>query len=169
MANGFLRRVLQAFTWWHGTTWGTQWTTFLRGEAVGTDEFGNAYFRTKGGRKDPALGVERRWVIYRNVAEASKIPPAWYRWMHHLSDAPPSEEAYAPREWELAHKPNMTGTAEAYRPNGSIFRPDPEAGISAGYDAWMPGGAGAQAPMPGGGTREDALAPGGRRKGEERP
>ena len=49
MANGILRRVLQAVTWWNGATPGTYFTTFLRGEPVGTDEFGNRYFRTTGG------------------------------------------------------------------------------------------------------------------------
>lgn len=138
MANGILRRVLQAFVWWDGATWGTQLTTFLRGEEVGRDEFGNRYFRAKGGRIDPALGFQRRWVIYAGAAEASTIPPGWYRWMHHLSHVPPSQDGYRPREWELPHKPNMTGTAEAHHPHGSIVRPDPERGISAGYDAWTP-------------------------------
>ena len=141
MAQTPLRRFLQLFTWWNGTTWGTSWTTYLRGEEVGTDEFGNRYFRTKGGKVDPVLGVERRWVIYKDVAEATMIPPGWYGWMHHLRDEPEPEQNYTPREWEKPHQPNRTGTAEAYRPQGSIFRPDPEAGVSAGYDAWTPGGA----------------------------
>ena len=75
MEQGTLRRILQAFTWWHGTTWGTSWTTFLRGEYVGSDSAGNRYYRTRKGRKDPALGRERRWVIYSGEAEASTIPP----------------------------------------------------------------------------------------------
>ena len=45
----------------------------LYGERVGEDEFGNRYYRTKGGKIDPALGFERRWVIYNGYAEASKI------------------------------------------------------------------------------------------------
>lgn len=138
MANRTLRRVLQAFTWWNGTTWGTSWTTFLRGEFVGKDEFGNRYFRTRGGRIDPALGYQRRWVIYPDVAEASTIPPGWFLWMHRLSDVAPTAGDYRPREWEKPYQPNMTGTAAAHRPHGSIVRSDPEAGISAGYDAWTP-------------------------------
>lgn len=133
-----MRRLLQAFTWWNGTTWGTSLTTMLRGEYVGTDQFGNAYYRSKGGKKDKTLGLERRWVIYEGIAEPSMIPPGWYRWMHHLSDVAPSKDDYVPREWEAPHEPNRTGTPDAYRPQGSILRPDPEAGISAGYDAWRP-------------------------------
>ncbi len=132
-----LRRLIQAFAWWDGTTWGTSWTTWLRGESVGEDEFGNRYFRTKGGKIDPALGFERRWVIYKGETDASSIPPGWYRWMHHLGDAVP-DGSYQPREWQKPHMPNKTGTPEAYHPQGSILRPDPGAAISKGYDAWTP-------------------------------
>src|SRR3984885_5400807 len=59
--------LLRLFTWWNGQTFGTQWSTWLYGEAVGNDEFGNQYYRTKGGKMDPTLGFERRWVIYRGI------------------------------------------------------------------------------------------------------
>src|SRR5262245_25344389 len=55
--------LLRFFTWWNGQTFGTQVWTALYGELVGTDEFGNRYYRTKGGKIDKALGFERRWVI----------------------------------------------------------------------------------------------------------
>lgn len=137
MAQTPLRRFLQVFTWWHGTTWGTSFTTWLRGEFVGEDEYGNRYFRTRDGKVDPALGIERRWVIYKDIAEASMIPTGWYGWMHHLRDDVP-DGSYTPREWQKPHMPNRTGTPEAYHPQGSILRPDPGAGISKGYDAWTP-------------------------------
>ena len=57
----FLQRM---FTWWNGQTFGTQVWTWLYGEFVGEDEFGNRYYRTKDGKIDPALGIERRWVVY---------------------------------------------------------------------------------------------------------
>lgn len=134
----FANRILQALTWWHGPTWGTSFTTWKSGEFVGEDEHGNRYFRTRGGKADKALGFERRWVIYNGVNEATKIPTGWYGWMHHLSDTPPTEAEYEPKEWQKPHLPNLTGTANAYRPQGSMMRPDPNAGISAGYDAWSP-------------------------------
>ena len=55
-----------------------------------TDEFGNRYYRTKGGKIDPTLGFERRWVIYNGVAEASTVPPSWHGWLHHTVDVPPT-------------------------------------------------------------------------------
>lgn len=138
MANGLVRRILQVVTWWQGATPGTLLTTYLHGEPVGTDEFGNRYFRTKGGKVHKGLGFERRWVIYAGEADASTIPPGWYRWMHHTAQVPPSIDGYVPREWEKPHLPNLTGTAGSHHPRGSIVRPDPEEGISAGYDAWTP-------------------------------
>jgi len=138
MQRGFVHRIIQALTWWNGSTWGTSLNTWRRGEYVGADQYGNRYFRTRGGAKDPALGIERRWVIYAREAEASFIPPGWYGWIHHLTDTPPAQEEYTPREWEKPHKPNLTGTAWAHRPRGSILRPDPDQGVTKGYDAWTP-------------------------------
>ena len=80
------------FTWWNRRPLNTQLWTWLYGEMVGEDEFGNLYYRRKGGKIDPALGFERRWVIYNGYAEASTIPPSWHGWMHHTVDTPPTEE-----------------------------------------------------------------------------
>ena len=86
---------LRFFTWWNGQTFGTQLWTWLYGEFVGEDEFGNRYYRTKGGKIDPTLGFERRWVIYNGFAEASTVPPSWHGWLHHTVDVPPTQESYA--------------------------------------------------------------------------
>ena len=112
---------LQIFTWWNGATLSTRLFTRLNGERVGEDEQGNVYYRTAGGKKDRALGFERRWVIYNGEAEASRVPAGWHGWLHHRTDTPPSKEDYRPRDWQLPHKANMTGTAEAYRPPGSTL------------------------------------------------
>lgn len=131
----FLKRF---FTWWNGQTFGTQFYTSRYGELVGKDEFGNTYYRTKGGKVDPTIGVERRWVIYAGYAEASQIPPGWHGWMHHRTDVPPTQEDYQPREWQLAHKPNMTGTAQAHRPRGSILATGERPAATGDYQAWQP-------------------------------
>ena len=67
--------LLKVFTWWNGQTFGTQLWTWRFGELVGTDDEGNRYYRTRGGKIDPTLHFERRWVIYNGIAEASRIPP----------------------------------------------------------------------------------------------
>jgi len=84
--------LLRFFTWWNGQTFGTQVWTSLYGEVVGDDEFGNRYYRTRGGKIDPGLGFERRWVIYNGVAEASTVPPSWHGWLHHTVDVPPTKD-----------------------------------------------------------------------------
>jgi NADH:ubiquinone oxidoreductase subunit len=132
--------LLLFFTWWNSETFGTRFYTWRFGERVGVDEFGNVYYRTKGGARDPALGFERRWVIYNGLAEASRIPPGWYGWMHHQVDRPPTEvAAYVPREWEKPHVPNMTGTPRAYRPKGSMLGAGERPSATGDYKAWSPG------------------------------
>jgi len=85
--------LLLLFTWWNGQTFGTLVWTWLYGEFVGEDEFGNRYYRTKGGKIDPRLHFERRWVIYSDYAAASTVPPGWHGWMHHIVDVPPTQGA----------------------------------------------------------------------------
>lgn len=129
----------QLFTWWNGQTIGTRLLTWRKGERVGEDEAGNVYYRTRGGVKDKALGFERRWVIYNGEAEGSRVPPGWHGWLHHRVDTPPSQETYQPREWQIPHKPNMTGTAEAYRPQGSTLASGQRPSATGDYKAWTPG------------------------------
>ena len=130
--------LLQIFTWWNGQTMGTRFHTWRFGEKVGEDEFGNVYYRTKGGKKDKALGIQRRWVIYNGPAEASAIPAGWHGWMHHRTDISPADEKYAAREWQQPHRPNPTGTPNAYRPKGSLANAGQRPRVTGDYDAWTP-------------------------------
>ena len=126
----------QIFTWWNGQTIGTRFHTWRFGNRVGQDEFGNVYYQ--GGAKD-SEGRTRRWVIYNGYADASKIPAGWHGWMHHRTDVSPVDEDYKAREWQKPHLANMTGTAEAYRPPGSIAVPGERPRVTGDYDAWTPG------------------------------
>jgi NADH:ubiquinone oxidoreductase subunit len=130
---------LRLFTWWNGQTFGTQLSTRLYGESVGEDEFGNRYYRTRGGKIDPALGIERRWVIYNGVAEPSTVPPSWFGWLHHTVDISPTDEKVNPRPWEKPHRPNLTGTAGAYRPTGSTLAEGRRPKATGDYTPWSPG------------------------------
>ena len=131
--------LLQIFTWWNGQTMGTRFHTWRFGEKVGEDQFGSVYYRTKGGAKDKALGIQRRWVVYNGPIEASTIPAGWNGWLHHTVDVAPSEEKYAAREWEQAHQPNHTGSALAYRPAGSTLAENERPPATGDYEAWTPG------------------------------
>jgi NADH:ubiquinone oxidoreductase subunit len=130
---------LRFFTWWNGQTFGTQLWTWRYGELVGHDEFGNRYFRTRGGKIDPTLLMERRWVIYNGVAEPSVVPPSWHGWLHHTVDTPPTEETYKPRPWQKPHRPNLTGTPAAPRPTGSTLAQGRRPKATGDYKAWTPG------------------------------
>ena len=135
-----MKRFLQLFfTWWNGATFSTLLWARRHGELVGEDEFGNRYYRTKGGARDPSLGFERRWVIYNGYAEASTIPPAWHGWMHHMVDVPPTQERVEPRPWWKPHRPNLTGTAGAYRPSGSTLAQGRRPKATGDYKPWVPG------------------------------
>ena len=123
-------------------TIGTRLFTWLRGELVGTDQFGNRYFREKGKRTFQRGGGrqsrEKRWVLYNGKAEASKVPPMWHAWLHHTIDEAPADAGAKRYPWQKEHLPNLTGTPHAYRPRGSVLRGGHRAKSSGDYEAWRP-------------------------------
>lgn len=129
----------EIFSWWGGNTWGTRLTIWRQGRFVGEDEAGNRYYEQRVGVGPVGpLGRLRRWVTYRDGAEASKISPDWHGWMHYTVDVPPTEETYKPRPWQKPHRPNMTGTPEAYRPQGSILASGERPRATGDYKPWRP-------------------------------
>lgn len=123
---GFFKNL---FTWWEGASIGTMLALKAgKGEQVGTDAYGNTYWR-KG---------ERRWVIYEGPNDPSRIPPEWYAWMHRqIDDVPDRALPPAPR-YLKPPTPNLTGTPYAYRPAGSLARGGQRAAASGDYQAWTP-------------------------------
>ena len=100
----------QIFTWWHRQTVGTFIYTLFTGKFVGNDQFGNKYYSNSKGK---------RWVIYKNNIEASKIPPEWHLWIHHLIKNKPSDKINN-FSWQKKYEENLTGTERAHRPEGSL-------------------------------------------------
>ena len=123
----FIKRL---FIWWDGQTFGTWVMTWLKGECVGEDEFGNRYYQTRDGIK--------RWVVYNGYADGSAVPPGWNGWLHHTVDTPPPGEHYTARGWQKPHRPNLTGTPDAWRPAGSLLAADPKPAPRPSYKAWKP-------------------------------
>ena len=105
--NNFLKQI---FTWWHKQTVGTFLYTIFTGKFAGKDEFGNKYYYNSKGK---------RWVIYNNYVESSKIPAEWHMWIHFLIENIPSksEKKFV---WQKQHQENFTGTKKAYKPDGSL-------------------------------------------------
>lgn len=121
----FIKRI---FTWWDGQTLGTQLFTWRKGVKVGEDEQGNCYYTTRDGA--------RRWVIYNGEVEASRIGADWHGWLHHTFDDAPGNQPLQHKAWEKPHQANLTGTAMAYAPAGSIRKSAPSERRD--YDAWSP-------------------------------
>jgi len=123
-------------------TLGTRLYTWLKGELVGTDQFGNRYYREKGRQKLVKGGGlesrERRWVLYNGMAEPSKVPAEWHGWLHHIFAAVPVIDPAARRPWQKEHLPNLTGTALAYRPPGSVLRGGHRDKATGDYEPWTP-------------------------------
>jgi NADH:ubiquinone oxidoreductase subunit len=131
---GFIAKI---FVWWNDATPGTLLTLAMRGGSkVGEDEYGNRYFEEKG-HTGPD-GRKRRWVLYKGYADASKVSSDWHGWLHHTFDQPPTEAPLSRKSFEMDHRPNLTGTVHAYRPEGSLMRAGNRQSTSGDYEAWAP-------------------------------
>ena len=125
---GILNTLLRAVTWWNGQTIGTQLFTARNGVKVGEDEQGNVFYENRDG--------SRRWVIFDGEVEASRISPEWHGWLHRTWEEPPTKAPIKKKAWEKPHQENLTGTAMAYAPAGSLRRSEPAA--RSDYEAWTP-------------------------------
>ena len=101
----------QIFTWWHKQTLGTFIYTLFFGKRVGEDTFGNKYYCDS---KD-----KKRWVIYNDSVESSQISPEWHMWIHFINPNKPDENKKK-YSWQKSHEENLTGTKNAYKPEGSL-------------------------------------------------
>ena len=94
------------FTWWNKQTFGTLIKTFLFGKFVGSDEYGNKYYKSKS---------NERWVVYSDNVEATKITSDWYLWIHHTIDKIPNQKENK-YNWQKNHLENQTGTINSFKP-----------------------------------------------------
>mgnify|MGYP006158115367 FL=1 len=100
----------QIFIWWHRQTIGTFLYTLFTGKFIGRDQLGNKYYSNSKGK---------RWVIYLNRVESSKIPPEWHSWIHFTRKNKPTD-SLKKYKWQKQHQENLTGTSDAYKPTGSL-------------------------------------------------
>jgi NADH:ubiquinone oxidoreductase subunit len=137
-AAAYKRPVLKdIFTWWFGATIGARNQIRRSSKLVGHDELGNAYYESTD-KKFDYDGRNRRFVIYKGYADASKVSPDWHGWLHHTFAEPPTREPLKRREWEKDHLPNLTGTIWAWRPKGSLARGGERQAATADYEPWTP-------------------------------
>ena len=102
----FIMNFKIIFTWWNRQTLGTFLKTLFFGKYVGTDEYGNKYYKSKN---------DERWIIYYSNIEATKITSDWYLWIHHTIDKIPDIKA-SKHLWQKKHLENQTGTSNSFRP-----------------------------------------------------
>lgn len=125
---GIVSKILRVFTWWDGQTLNTQLFTWRKGIRVGEDAQGNIFYHN--------ADKSRRWVIFNGEAEASRVGPEWHGWLHHTFDELPTDNPLPRKAWEKPHQKNLTGTAMAYAPAGSLRQAQPA--DRKDYEAWSP-------------------------------
>jgi len=123
-----MKFLLRSLTWWNTSTLNTAFFTWRKGEKVGEDDQGNIFYQTHDKKK--------RWVIYNGESEASRVAPEWHGWLHHTWDETPTDKPLVHKTWEKPHQENLTGTARAYAPAGSIRLAQPKERRD--YEAWTP-------------------------------
>ena len=109
---------------------GTKIYTWIMGNFVGKDNFGNKYYSNSKNTK--------RWVIYNNDVEASKVPSHWHAWLHKMTDQPPLNYSHK-YPWQKDHRSNKTGTKEAYYPDSHPMSGSNNKFIpKQDYESWKP-------------------------------
>ncbi|XP_045682523.1 NADH dehydrogenase [ubiquinone] 1 alpha subcomplex subunit 12 [Phyllostomus hastatus] len=91
------------------------------GTLVGEDKYGNKYYED-----NKQFFGRHRWVVYttemngKNTfwdVDGSMVPPEWHRWLHCMTDDPPTTKPPTPRKFIWAnHKFNVSGTPAQYVP-----------------------------------------------------
>ena len=95
------------FIWWNQETLGTKLQTIFFGKLIGKDSFGNKYYQSRSGK---------RWVIYKDEIDASKIPIEWYSWIHFTQNKIENFHDLKKYNWQKPHQSNQTGTENSYHP-----------------------------------------------------
>jgi NADH:ubiquinone oxidoreductase subunit len=96
---------------------------------VGEDEFGNQYFQNKN---------NKRFVVYKGIAEPTKIPAEWHSWIHYNQNEVPNTAKTKKYHWQKIHLPNLTGTKNSYSPQGSLEKNTLRNKVSSDYEPWQP-------------------------------
>lgn len=118
---------------------GTWLDTMLNGRLAGKDQFGNRYYEAKrAAPRKSSIGRKRRWVLYKGLNEASKVPPNWHAWLHHYCQEPPQKEEERHYAWQQEHIPNLSGTTLAYHPPGHPAKGGKRPASGGDYEAWRP-------------------------------
>jgi NADH:ubiquinone oxidoreductase subunit len=125
---GFWSKI---FTWWDGATIGTALFTRRFGREVGRDDAGNVYYQ------DPKR-PNRRWVIYNGNNDGSLVPPDWQMWLRGTIEELPAKALPPARKFQRKPTGNLTGTIEAFRPDGALGSGKLRPASTGDYEPWIP-------------------------------
>ena len=95
------------FTWWNKQTFGTFLKTLFFGKYVGSDEFGNKYYKSK---------KNERWVVYSQkiLKQPKSLQIGIYGCITRLIKyQTKNDKKYA---WQKKHLENQTGTKNSFKP-----------------------------------------------------
>lgn len=110
---------------------GTLISVWLFAKKVGEDDYGNRYYLSK------CLNAEKkqkRIILYKGIAEPTKIPPLWHSWIHYKTDTiPKNVNNY---QWQHKRVANMTGSSLAYMPDGHINKGNKRDRTINDYQPW---------------------------------
>ena len=77
-------------------------------------------------------------MIFKGKTEATKVPPHWHAWLHKSIESPPINYTHK-FEWQKDHKPNMTGTKDAYYPSSHPLSKNYQSEKNEmDYESWKP-------------------------------
>ena len=105
-------------------------TTWRHGQKVGEDAEGNVYYQNADG--------SRRWVIYNGSNDGSRVPPAWQPWLRGTIDDLPEKALPPIRKFQKKPTGNLTGTMEAFRPDGALGSGRMRPASTGDYEPWIP-------------------------------
>ncbi|KAG8439586.1 hypothetical protein GDO86_005685 [Hymenochirus boettgeri] len=110
----------------HGGLRGSFWqilrvSDLKTGALIGVDKYGNKYFEDK-----RYFFGRHRWVEYTKEmngkatyweVDGSMVPPEWHRWLHCMTEEPPTTHPPANHKYIWAnHQFNLSGTPGQYVP-----------------------------------------------------
>ena len=119
---------------YQGTALTTRLLTWLVGQRVGVDVFGNRYYRRRARKGER----EKRWVIYRGIPEPSKVPPEWHGWLHYTLKDLPTKHPATLHVWQKQAQPNLSGSSAAYLPAGHLAKGGRHAPTVVDIGVWDP-------------------------------
>ena len=94
--------------------------TWLFGQKVGEDRFKNSYYQSKRWKR---AEKNRRWVMYKDKSDPTRICAHWHPWLHYMSDTVPSPHPSTPTiAFEKDRQANATGTHKAYAPSPHMYK-----------------------------------------------